>query len=485
APTIIALETDSAWAVIVVVSLVTLPMVLLLRKLIDRPGGVTSGLLLSVPLVLPLAAAFAFQHAVLPEIAILRPAGPALLDRSQELLQLLLVADDRVRVVMPYALSGSAGNWLLVIGLLTSSFMLLRRAAGRVALARLKRRCVPVEDRELLGCVRRLSFVADLHRVPEVLFMPDGVPGAFATGGRKARILLSRDVVEELDDDEFEAVLAHEIAHIKARDVQLVFAAGVFRDMVAWNPIAHLAYRRLVWDRELEADRRTAAMTGRPLAVASGLLKLSTTSRTARLAPRPALGFSKRGSLTRRVRQLLAIADGRRRLVSPRRAPYFVAALVTAGLGLHAGSVLADEDRSALALVWGTPRAESATLWSRARPAARTGKQDSAIPRGPGKVGSMRKAVRVKAGENPSGRPPEFSRGPLGLGVGVHEKDFDRWVEAIEQWARRHGVSGGTLRELRVSWRAVPLLTDSAGLPFGVYRIESQWLAKLGRGPQK
>ncbi|HEX2239792.1 MAG TPA: M56 family metallopeptidase [Actinomycetota bacterium] len=479
APTIVALETDSAWVVILVVSLVTLPIVLVLRKLIDRPGGVMSGLLLGLPLAVPLAAAAVFHHAVLPEIAILRPAGPALLERSQEFLQLMLVADDRVRIVMPYILSGSAGSWLLVIGLLSSSFMLLRRGAGRISLARLIRRSVPADDKALLETVARLAFIADLTRVPEVLFLPDGVPGAFATGGRKARILMSRRLLEVLDSAELEGVLAHEIAHIKARDVQLVFAAGIFRDMVAWNPIAHLAYRRLVWDRELEADRRSVAMTGRPLAVASGLLKLSAMRTRVGLTPRPALGFVRRGALSHRVRQLLAIADGRRRVASPRRTPYVIAGLVTAAVGLHAGAVLADEDRPALALVWGAPRAENATLWTRPTRAG------GAIPKSAARPRSMRKAVRVRAGETPSGRPPEFSRGPLGLGIAVRERDFDRWVVAIEQWARRHGVPGGTLRELRVSWRAVPLLDDSSGLPFGVYRIESQWLEKLGRGPQK
>ncbi|MGH2820048.1 MAG: hypothetical protein ACRDJ5_05285 [Actinomycetota bacterium] len=43
-PTILAVETDSAWAVVLVVSLVTLPTVLVLRRLINRPGGAAAGL---------------------------------------------------------------------------------------------------------------------------------------------------------------------------------------------------------------------------------------------------------------------------------------------------------------------------------------------------------------------------------------------------------------------------------------------------------
>ena len=78
-PTILALQADSAWFVIVAVSLVTLPVVLLLRRLIDRPGGLASGILLSLPLALPLVAAVLYGHPVLPEIAVLRPALQAVL----------------------------------------------------------------------------------------------------------------------------------------------------------------------------------------------------------------------------------------------------------------------------------------------------------------------------------------------------------------------------------------------------------------------
>ncbi len=66
APTILALETDSAWVIVVAVSLVTLPAAMLLRRLIARPGGAAAGVLLALPLFLPVVAALAFQRAVLP-----------------------------------------------------------------------------------------------------------------------------------------------------------------------------------------------------------------------------------------------------------------------------------------------------------------------------------------------------------------------------------------------------------------------------------
>ena len=75
APTIVAVQTDSAWVVILAVSAATLLAVMLVRRLIHHPGGIASGLLLCLPLALPLIAAVSFDHAALPVVAILDDAG--------------------------------------------------------------------------------------------------------------------------------------------------------------------------------------------------------------------------------------------------------------------------------------------------------------------------------------------------------------------------------------------------------------------------
>ena len=93
APTVLALETDSAWAVILAVSAGTLVAAVVLHRLIARPGGLASAALLATPLVLPLAAAAAYERALLPELAVLRPAGEVMLERSRDLLHLFLLPD--------------------------------------------------------------------------------------------------------------------------------------------------------------------------------------------------------------------------------------------------------------------------------------------------------------------------------------------------------------------------------------------------------
>ena len=271
-------------------------------------------MLLALPLAIPLVAAASYTHAVLPEIAVWHPIGRALREAPEDLLHLLLVADERTGIVIPYASSGSAGHWVLLVGLSVVSFMLIRRVFGTVMVYRVLARSHPLEDDRapvVTAAVERMAAAAGLKKAPELLVLDSGMTGAFALGVRNKRILLSRDVLDGLEPDELEAALAHEIAHLEARDVPVAFCAGLLRDLVAWNPLSHLAYRRLMQDRELEADRRAAALTGKPLAVASSLLKVCEMLRTTKHRRRFALGFfGERVGLKRRIGTLLEAADG-------------------------------------------------------------------------------------------------------------------------------------------------------------------------------
>jgi Zn-dependent protease with chaperone function len=459
APTIFAVETDSAWIVIVAVSLVTLCAALLLRRLIGRPGGLLSGVLLALPLLLPVVAALAFERGVLPEFAVLQPARVALSDRSQDLLHLLYLSDGQGGGTF-YALIGSFGPWILLIGASVSSFMLLRRAVGMALLHRLIARCsTPPQPlaATLDDIVRRLSSSCGLKRNPDVLLLPTGLSGAFAVGVKRPKILISEDLIDGLEDDELAAILAHELSHIHSRDVSVVFMAGLLRDMIAWNPVAHIAYRRLTSDREIEADRRAAAMTGSPLAVASGLLKMYEIVKGRRpCTGRVALAFVRPGGrIARRVSHLLDVADGRVTLRSAGRFPYLIAALLVALLGLQAGARIAD-DRAALAIVWGTPDIAASAYPSKRVPAETARRNDA---RGRAKA----RSDRTEASKL---RLRDFSS--------IKEQNVDEWVRAMTNWMRKQGgttLSPLTLRwEARQDWTAVPLQCTVGSIC--IYRME-------------
>ena len=354
-PTVLAIEGDSAWIVILAVSAVTLVAVLLLRKLIHRPGGLASGILLSLPLALPLIAALSFDHAALPVVAILRPISNELLKESSDLFHVLFMSHDK-NVVTAYALYETAGAWMLWIGLSVSSVMLVRRSIGTYMVTRVIRssRAPDVESEAyLLEMVASLTERSNLTTTPTVLVMPPGSSGAFAMAGKGGRILISADLLDELDDQELEGILAHEMAHLEARDVQVTFTAGFLRDLVAWNPIAHVAYRRLLADREVEADRRAVTMTGDPLAVASGLVRLCELRKGRKSRMDVAVAFNG-GRLQTRVAHLLALADGGIVLRAGSAAPFMLAGLMVAVLGLQVGAHVASQGAGAYAIVLGS-----------------------------------------------------------------------------------------------------------------------------------
>ncbi|MFP5351785.1 MAG: M48 family metalloprotease [Actinomycetota bacterium] len=466
APTIVAIETNSAWVVILAVSLVTMPVALLLRRLIGRPGALASSVLLGLPLALPLVAALSFQKSVLPEVSVLRPLAPELFEKPDwNLLHFMFVADARGEGLVPYAFTGAPGRWLFLLGVTFSSFMLLRRLAGAIALRRLIHRCEdldPTQNRELMERVGRLSEASGLKQVPVVKFLPDSVTGAFVAGGRDGRILISPALIESLEPDELDAILAHELAHIAARDVPVMVVAGLLRDVVAWNPVAHLALRRLIAEREFEADRHAASLTGKPLAVASSLVKMCELMQVrSRFEPRPTLAFFRnRGRLRRRVADLLALADGRSIAQAPERIPYVVAACLAAVLGLQVGAQVAQQ--ADFAIVWDAPDAASVPLWLDGRLSPQR------TPVAGSRADRNKRTKQVKKVTFAGARFPVF-----GDGYALREADLGRWKKALSVWAKRKGYPSRMLMtEVDRSWRAAPVFATPRIGPFGFYRID-------------
>ena len=482
APTIVTIEANSAWVVILVVSFVTFPAALLLRRMIDKPGALFSSLLLALPLGLPLVAAAFFQKSVLPEVSVLRPLDAQLFHQSDlNLLHLLFVPDGQGRGLVPYVFSGAPGRWLLLLGAGFSSFMLLRRLVGTLALRRLIKRCQPadpVEDAALIARVKDLSAAAKLKQAPELMFLPEGVPGAFVTGiVRNNRILISSSLIQELTEDELDGIFAHEVAHVASQDVRVMVVSGLLRDLVAWNPVAHLALRRLVAQRELEADSCAASLTGKPLAVASSLLKMcELMKRHSRLRPRPGVAFvRRRAPLKRRVAHLLALADGRVAHTSAGRLPYIGAACLAAVMGLQVGAQVAQQ--ADFAIVLNAPDTQGIPLWSQDR---NIQAQKLKGAKGAVAAKSKGKGRPVSAKTFPSARYPVF-----GDGYALRERDLKPWLAAMTQWAKRNGFSSRTLMaEINQSWRAVPVFAAPTIGPFGFYRIDL-FMGRELPGPQR
>jgi heat shock protein HtpX len=156
---------------------------------------------------------------------------------------------------------------------------------------------------ELHAMVTRLSQQADLPK-PTVAVADSQVPNAFATGRsqKSSAVAVTTGLMRRLDEEELEGVMAHELAHIKNRDVMvmtiasflstiafLVVRFGIYfgggrnrngqviiaivASLVVWI-LSFVLIRALSRYREFAADRGGAAITGKPGALASALLTI-------------------------------------------------------------------------------------------------------------------------------------------------------------------------------------------------------------------
>ncbi|MBX6379009.1 MAG: M48 family metalloprotease, partial [Clostridia bacterium] len=88
---------------------------------------------------------------------------------------------------------------------------------------------------ELHAAVARLAALAGLPR-PRVAIVPTPLPNAFATGRdpRHAVVAVTTGLLQRLEPDELEAVLAHEVTHIRNRDVALITFASFFATLASY-----------------------------------------------------------------------------------------------------------------------------------------------------------------------------------------------------------------------------------------------------------
>jgi len=211
------------------------------------------------------------------------------------------------------ALLGALGNALggqsgLVMALLLAAgmnFFAYFASAGMVLRMYGARTVGPQEAPELYAMVDRLRQRAGLP-MPTVAVAPHMQPNAFATGRdpRHAVVCVTEGILRAVNREELEGVIAHELAHIKNRDMLLMTVAatlagaisnlahfGFFfgggRDddgdsnpfagilMLLLAPVAAMLIQMAVSrQREFKADAVGARITGRPIVLANALRKL-------------------------------------------------------------------------------------------------------------------------------------------------------------------------------------------------------------------
>src|SRR5438094_10369971 len=164
----------------------------------------------------------------------------------------------------------------------------------------------PVSREELprlYAVVERLASKANLP-VPKLYVVPEAAPNAFATGRnpRHASVAVTQGLLQLMNDDELEGVIAHELSHVRNYDILISSIAATIAGAITWiaywgpyrddgeggggggllgllmmilAPLAAMLLQLgLSRQREYSADQTGARMVGNPYGLISALQKL-------------------------------------------------------------------------------------------------------------------------------------------------------------------------------------------------------------------
>ena len=210
-------------------------------------------------------------------------------------------------VVLGGVILAAGGGLAVMVVLLAAMALGQLLLSERLALRAMHAREVSAQDAPgLHALVQRLAIQADVP-MPRVAISDIPAPNAFAMGRspRHATVCVTAGLLQTLERHELEAVLAHEIGHIKNRDVALMTMASFFASLAAMvaqvamfsglggrerdgGPglavillvsvavyfLSYFLMLALSRYREFAADRSAALFTGRPSALASALRRL-------------------------------------------------------------------------------------------------------------------------------------------------------------------------------------------------------------------
>ncbi|MCX7943991.1 MAG: zinc metalloprotease HtpX [Deltaproteobacteria bacterium] len=183
----------------------------------------------------------------------------------------------------------------------------------------------PTDAPKLHSIVEQLAYSANIPK-PRVYIIDTPMPNAFATGRnpKHSAVAVTTGLMDLLDEHELRGVIAHELAHIKNRDIlistvaaTLAAAITVFVRIIAWGFMAAgssrdndrggganavlgllmiiiaplLALIIQMWisrTREYQADESGAKIAGTPHGLASALAKIAGFSKRLPISPNPA-----------------------------------------------------------------------------------------------------------------------------------------------------------------------------------------------------
>jgi Zn-dependent protease with chaperone function len=274
--------------------------------------GVGAGLLIAYrrstsPTVFRLAAVFLATWALLATTVLLwvltNGGGPAVLRLMRSPLTLFNAR------FLPVWLLGAAGAFAVFL-----TAFVISQAVARGFLRLLKTRELPWPS-GLDEPAASASLLAFRSRTAEAFTFTLLQPTRPRGSRRRDVILVSDGLLERLTPEEHEAVVAHELGHIRELDGRYLTFFRTLARMMRWDPVLAYFADALTRREEYRADLDAVELTGRPRALARALYKASV------LAPGQPRGLAgllgasgRRGrrETMKRIRRLVALAESGR-----------------------------------------------------------------------------------------------------------------------------------------------------------------------------
>jgi len=206
-----------------------------------------------------------------------------------------------------FAAGASAVTILVIAAALFFGQLFLSDKIGLAAMG--AKEVTPEQAPGLHAMIERLCIQADLPK-PKIAVADTPMPNAFAMGRspKNATVCTTTGLMQTLEPHELEAVMAHELTHVKNRDVMIMTIASFFASIASmivqfgfffgggygdggddegpsWAIVLLVSFAVYILSfflmlalsryREFSADKGSAVITGRPSALSSALMKIS------------------------------------------------------------------------------------------------------------------------------------------------------------------------------------------------------------------
>lgn len=224
--------------------------------------------------------------------------------------------------------------WIVVLWAAGVGLLSLRMAGGLFWVRHLCRHAQAEADAQWQACLQRLATRMGIARKVALRIGHDG-DGPVTAGWWRPLVVLPAAIVARMPAELVEALIAHELAHVRRHDYLVNLLQGAVETLLFYHPVVWWLSRRIRIERELVADDLAAAALGEPRRLALALSELDRHAGMRSLPPPSRYAPAAHGGhLMSRIRQL--VRPERRAIGSAVALPLIGLAIAGAAFYAHA-----------------------------------------------------------------------------------------------------------------------------------------------------